>query len=116
MIMNTKILFSFLSAILLSISAYAYSPETIVLSNIENTEKGCIKEFLFCDKETNAPISKTVYNYDAEGRMLDKCMYEWNSSKGWIGVQKLEYNYEASNSPVAPVVKKWDKKNNKWEE
>ena len=42
--MNTKILLSFFSAILLSISAYAYTPETIVLSNIENTEKGCVKE------------------------------------------------------------------------
>jgi len=113
--MKTKFLFSFLAVILLSVSAYAYNPETIIYSNIETTENGCVKEFLFCDKETNAPISKTIYNYDAEGRMLEKTMYEWDSTKGWAGTQKFEYNYDNGNQPV-PSVKKWDKKNNKWTE
>lgn len=114
--MNAKILLSFLSAIILSISAYAHTPETIVLSNVENTENGCIKEFFFCDKETNVPISKTVYLYDIEGRMLEKAIYDWDGPNGWIGVQKLEYNYEKSDAPTIPTVKKWDKRSSKWVE
>lgn len=111
-----KLLFSFLSVFILSVSIYASNPETIVFTNIENTENGCVKEYLFCDKETNAPQSKAVYFYDVEGRMLEKTMYEWDSLKGWVGVKKFEYNYDENNQPMIPTLKKWDSKNNKWME
>jgi len=112
--MKTKILSIILLTFCLSISTYANTRETIKFSNIEQSENGCIKEFLYCDKETNTPLSKTIYRYDANGRMLDKATYEWNSSKGWIGTQKYVYEYDENNFPTTPTIVKWDKKANNW--
>lgn len=112
--MNTKFFKSLLAVLIFSLSSFAHNNETIVFSNIEQTEKGCVKEFLFCDKSTNEPLSKTVYNYDSEGRIQEKTILEWDKNQGWIGVHKYEYKYTANNQPNTPVLKKWDNKNNKW--
>lgn len=117
--MKTKILLSVLTVFLFTVNIYANKPETITLSNIEKTENGCVKEFLSCDKNTNAPISKTVYRYDAEDRMQEKATYEWNSNeKEWVGTQKYVYSYEKDNQLSAPSVSilKWNKKIKDWTE
>jgi hypothetical protein len=112
--MKAKFFFSLLVVLFLYTTTYANTPETIVLSNIEQTEDGCIKEFLSCDKNTNAPLSKTIYRYDAEGRIMDKATYEWSGSKGWTGIQKYTYEYDANNLPIPSVVK-WNRKSNNWD-
>lgn len=98
----------------LSVSVYATNLETIVYSNVETTEAGCVKEFLVCEKDSKAPISKMVYLYDADGRMQEKTTYEWDHTEGWIGIQKYEYSYDVNNQPSVPVLRKWDKKKNNW--
>ncbi|MDH6309303.1 hypothetical protein M2451_002811 [Dysgonomonas sp. PFB1-18] len=112
--MKAKFFFSLLAVLFLSTATYANTPETIVLSNIEQTEEGCVKEFLYCDKNTNAPLNKTTYRYDAEGRIMDKATYKWDSVKGWTGIQKYAYEYDANNLPVPSIVK-WNKKANNWD-
>jgi len=112
--MKAKFFFSILLVFCLSTTMNANTRETIKLSNVEQTEDGCVKEILYCDKETNTPLSKTIYNYDATGRMLKKATYEWNGFKGWIGVLKYEYGYDDNNLPTTPTVVKWDKKSNDW--
>ena len=111
--MNLKKLLLF-AVLFLSLSIYANDPETLMFSNIETTETGCVKEFLLCDKNTNAPLTKTVYNYDATGRMQEKATYEWDGAKGWIGVQKYEYSYDKNNQPTAPTLYKWDNRSSNW--
>lgn len=115
--MKTKILLSVLTIFLFTVNTYANKAETIIFSNIEKTEKGCVKEFLSCDKETNAPISKTVYEYDAEDRIQEKAIYEWNNNvKEWIGTQKYVYSYNKKDQSLTPsvTVLKWDKKIKDW--
>lgn len=112
--MKAKFFFSFLLVFCLFTAINANTRETIKLSNVEQTENGCVKEFLYCDKATNAPLSKTVYHYDSTGRMLEKATYEWDGSKGWIGVLKYEYGYDNNNLPTTSVIVKWDKKSNDW--
>lgn len=114
--MKAKFIFSILLLFCLSISINANTRETITFSNIEKTETGCVKEFLYCDKDTNAPLAKTIYNYDAEGRLLDKASYDWNGSQGWVGTQKYLYSYGENNQPLTPTLIKWDKKNKCWGE
>jgi len=110
--MKAKFFFILLFTFCLSASTYADSRETIKFSNVEQTENGCIKEFLCCDKATNAPISKTVYRYDNNDKLLEKATYEWNSLKGWVGTQKYVYTYE--NDKMTPSVIKWNNKSNDW--
>ncbi|WP_029901820.1 DUF3836 domain-containing protein [Prevotella sp. 10(H)] len=111
--MKTKILISLLAVLFFSANIFASTPETITLSNEEKTEEGSLKEVTLCDKDTNAPISKTVYRFDTDDRILEKATYEWTLDKGWVGIQKYEYTYNEENLPVPSVVK-WDKKNNDW--
>lgn len=112
--MNTKNFFALLAALMFSLNSVAHNNETIVFNNIENSENGCVKEYLFCDKDTNAPLSKTIYKYDNEGRIQEKTILEWNKTQGWIGIQMYEYNYTENNKSCTPSLKKWDNKNNKW--
>lgn len=112
-IMKAKNLFSLLAVLFLSASIYANTPETVTFSNVEKTESGCVKEFIFCDKSTSTPLTKTVYRYDAEERMQEKATYEWNDSKGWIGIQKYDYVYDDNNRPTARLTK-WNNKTNDW--
>lgn len=111
--MKAKNLFSLLAVLFLSASIYANTPETVTFSNVEKTENGCVKEFIFCDKNTNSPLTKTVYQYDAEERMQEKATYQWDSSKGWIGIQKHIYTYDSNNLPTPNLVK-WNRGNNNW--
>lgn len=112
--MKTKTLLSVFAAFFFSLSIYADSPKVIKFSNIEETTEGCVKEFLYCDEDTKAPLEKTVYPYDLEGRMLDKASYKWNDSKGWVGTQKFMYKYSSDNQPQQPTVVKWNDKKNCW--
>lgn len=112
--MKAKNLFLLFVVLFLSSSIYANTPETVTFSNVEKTENGCVKEFIFCDKSTNNPLTKTVYRYDAEDRMQEKATYEWNDSKGWIGVQKYDYIYDNDNNLPTPKLTKWDNKTNDW--
>lgn len=113
-IMKTKLILSFLLLFCISTATYANTRETITLSNIEKTERGCIKEFLNCDSETSAPLSKTIYNYDIEGRLLEKEYYKWSAKLGWVGTQKYSYYYDGNNQLLTPSVSKWDIKNKCW--
>ena len=113
--MKTKILLSVVAAFLFSININAKNPETITFSNVEKTEAGCTKEFLSCDKDTKAPISKTVYQYDADERIQQKATYEWDgNNKEWVGIQKYIYAYDKDNNPLAPAILKWNKKAKAW--
>ncbi|MDR3058998.1 MAG: DUF3836 domain-containing protein, partial [Prevotella sp.] len=102
--MNSRKLFSLFAILFLSLSIYANDPETVMFSNVETTETGCVKEFLFCDKDTNAPLTKTIYRYNAAGHMQEKATYEWKGDKGWTGVQKYEYTYNSDNQPATPII------------
>jgi hypothetical protein len=46
--------------------------------------------------------------------MQEKATYEWNSAKGWTGIQKYEYSYNADNQPATPTITKWNNKTNDW--
>jgi len=113
--MKTRTLLSLFVVCFITVNTFASNPETITFSNVEKTESGCVKEFLSCDKETNAPLSKTVYQYDAEDRLQEKATYEWNESrKEWLGIKKYLYSYDENNQPTTPVLLKWNKKTNDW--
>ncbi|MDR2947662.1 MAG: DUF3836 domain-containing protein [Prevotella sp.] len=114
--MNSRKLFSLFAILFLSLSIYANDPETVMFSNVETTETGCVKEFLFCDKDTNAPLTKTIYRYNAAGHMQEKATYEWKGDKGWTGIQKYEYTYNSDNQPATPIIYKWNNKTNDWSE
>ena len=112
--MKTKNLLSLFVAFFFAVGIYASNPETITFSNVEKTETGCVKEFLSCDKETNAPIAKTVYEYDSENRLLGKAIYNWDNADGWVGSKKYLYAYDENNQPITPFIVKWDKKTKNW--
>ncbi|MDU1892206.1 MAG: DUF3836 domain-containing protein [Dysgonomonas sp.] len=112
--MKAKAFFSLFVILFFSANIFAATPEKVMFSNIEETESGKVKEILFCDKDTNAPLTKTIYKYDTEGKIEHKASYEWNRSHGWVGTQKYEYTYDENNTPSTPVVKKWDKKTKDW--
>ncbi|NDV79379.1 DUF3836 domain-containing protein [Dysgonomonas sp. 511] len=112
--MKAKFFFLFVMILGFTASIHADSRETITFSNVEKTENGSVKEILHCNKYTNAPLLKTVYNYDADGRLLEKTLYEWNSNMGWVGTQKYQYNYSEDNQLLSPTFSKWDKKNKCW--
>lgn len=113
--MRAKKLLSLLAVLFLSAGIYANGGRsTIVYSNIDDCATGCVKEFLTCDVVTNAPLSKSVYKYDASGRMFEKSTYKWNGNDGWVGVQKYEYSYDQDNKPTTHLFNKWDKKKNDW--
>lgn len=114
--MKTKLSIALLVSMLFSISIFASDPETTTYSNVQNTENGSIKEFTTFRANSNEPVQKSTYKYDLAGNIQEKTVYKWNGDKGWVGSQKLEYEYdEASpNKPVAMSFAEWDNKKNDW--
>ena len=68
-----------------------------VLTNIEETENGSVKECVFLDKETLSPQTKSVYIYDIDKKLLEKTHLVWKGLKGWIETQRYVYNYSKTN-------------------
>jgi len=91
----------------------AGNPRTKVLSNIENRENGCTKEYTFVDDELR-PESRYVYQYSADGAMLSKTVYIWDSQEGWIGAHKYDYEYNRSGQVANLIFTSWDKDLEAW--
>lgn len=114
--MRTKIFLSLLIGLFITVGVSAKNPETTTFSNIETTASGSIKEFTTFTKDTNEPVQRSLYKYDLAGNIQEKVVYGWVNKRGWIGVQKLEYNYANGNSdkPTELIYTKWDTNTNDW--
>lgn len=114
--MKTKLSIALLVSMLFSISIFASDPETTTYSNVQNTETGSIKEFTTFRANSNEPVQKSTYRYDLAGNIQEKTVYKWNGDKGWVGTQKLEYEYDETspNKPIAMNFSEWDGKKNDW--
>lgn len=114
--MKTKLSFLFLVSMLFSISIFASDPETTTYSNIQNTETGSIKEFTTFRANSTVPVQKSTYRYDLAGNIQEKVVYKWDLDQGWIGAQKLEYEYDQTspNKPIAMNFSEWDARKKDW--
>lgn len=114
--MKTTILTSLLIACLSVANIFAQGTEKKVLTNIETTETGSVKELTFLNEETSQVDKKVVYQYDKEDKLLKKVDYKWRSDEGWIPTQKYEYEYDAEGKSSNVTFVKWDEKRNRWDE
>ncbi|NDV93815.1 DUF3836 domain-containing protein [Dysgonomonas sp. 521] len=107
--MKTRIL-SLAVVVLLSVaSVYASNPKTKVYSNSNDRTK----EYITVDSETSKALSKSVFNYDSDGTIKERALYQWIENQGWVGTQK--YSYEYNSDKLATIVyTKWDKETNAW--
>lgn len=114
--MKTTILTSLLIACLSVASAFAQETNKNMLTNIETTETGSIKELTFLNEETFEAEKKTAYHYDKEDKLLAKIDYKWHHREGWIPLQKYEYEYNTDGQSSKVTLTKWDAKKGKWAE
>jgi len=112
--MKATILTSVLVAFLSVANVFAQETEKKVLTNIEQTESGSVKELTYLNEETSQAEKKTAYHYDENDVLLQKIDYKWNSHDGWIPTQKYEYEYNAEGKVSNVTFTKWDEKKNKW--
>lgn len=114
--MRTTILTSLLIACLSVAGAFAQETNKNMLTNIETTETGSIKELTFLNEETFEAEKKTAYHYDKEDKLLAKVDYKWKHREGWIPLQKYEYGYDVEGKSSKVTFTKWDAKKGKWNE
>lgn len=114
--MKATILASLFIACLSVASVFAQGTERKVLTNIETTETGSIKELTFLNDETSQAEKRTAYHYDLEDKLLMKVDYKWSGRDGWTPVQKYEYEYNSDGQSSGVTLTKWDEKKKKWNE
>lgn len=114
--MKTRNFLLLVIGLFFAVNISAKKPETTTLSNVEVTASGTIKELTTFATETDEPMQRSVYKYDLSGNILEKITYKWAGSKGWEGLQKMEYSYNEENTdkPVSLTFAKWNTKNNDW--
>ena len=112
--MRATVLTSVLVAFLSIVNVSASEPKTKIYNNIETTENGCVKEYTFINLETLSPEKKSVYEYNADGLLVTKTEYKWNSEGGWTGFQKYEYEYNKNNKLTYLTHTEWDNERNTW--
>ena len=112
--MKTKTLL--LVAIISTFSLSIFASDPITSNNIIKTEKGSIKETTFFHEGSKKLSKKAICNYNLEEQLMEKIVYQWKGSKGWIALQKFEYTYASSQSitPMSVVHTRWDVKNRCW--
>ncbi|WP_029902077.1 hypothetical protein [Prevotella sp. 10(H)] len=70
--MKTRIYTLALAVIFVAANIYAGEPKLKVYDNHRVTESGTTKEYISYDEKQSKPVERNIYNYDAEGRLLDK--------------------------------------------
>lgn len=113
--MKATILTTVFAALVLSINVNAQEIKTY--SNVESTDSGTTKEYISVDSETLAPLTKEIYSYDAEGKIIEKVISKWSDSDAeWANTSKYEYTYGSSDSELVAHVAytKWSKSSNAW--
>lgn len=84
-----------------------------VLVNIENRDNGTTKEYLHM--VDNKPHTKFVYEYDADGRMLNKMLQQWDAEKSvWVGISRYDYEYGSNGKLNDVLYTLWNTKNSNW--
>ncbi len=96
---------TFLTSVLvaLSFTANVNANNVNTYSNIEATESGTKKEYISVNKESLKPLTKSFYNYDSDGRILEKTFSKWSYEKGWEVTGRYEYIYN-DVSKVASII------------
>ena len=92
-----------------------FAQDVVTYTNINKTEQGCVKEHIVFDKDSSSPLKKNVYVEDLNGQKISKASYKWTNNK-WVGVQKINYKFNADNQTTALVYLKWDTKVSDWSE
>lgn len=89
--MKTKI---FILAIIVScISSLNVTAQNRVLTNVNETKDGTVKEITLFDDQTSKPMQKKVYCYDSFGSRKSLSVFVWNRKEGWVERQKYTYKY-----------------------
>lgn len=114
--MKATILTSLFIACLSVASVFAQGTEKKILTNIETTETGSIKELTFLNDETSQAEKKTAYHYDLEDKLMMKVDYKWSGRDGWTPLQKYEYEYNLDGQSSGVTLTKWDENRGKWNE
>ena len=113
--MKARILTSILAVVFSVAILNAANPNSVKYTNEETTAAGTVKEYTFCEKETLKPLNRAVYQYNANGELLEKVYYKWDNNTGWVSVQK--YNYEYQDNKVASLIySEWDSSLGTWSE
>lgn len=95
--MKARILTSVLASLVLLVSfgnLSAGNPPVKVYTNHLVTDDGSTKEYTFANSKTLKPESKTTYKYTTDGVLQERAIYRWNSEKGWVTIQKHNYEYK----------------------
>lgn len=87
--------------------------EKVLYSNVMETESGTIREYVSADPDTKMPLTKNTYIYDNNDVRLSKTSYNWDSQKGWIEYDKIEFHYIGS-TPHSISYIKWDNQKQEW--
>lgn len=112
--MKTLIITALLTVLLSVATAFGQDTNNLVLTNIETTEDGDIKEMVFLNDETLEVERKTVYHYNNQDQLLMKVNYSWVSRDGWRPVQKYEYTYNLEGKTATVAHTSWNIKKKEW--
>lgn len=101
-------------AVLSLTSVVAGNPKKKIFSNIENHNKGCIKEYVIADKNLK-PEERAVFECDTNGKLLTRVLYKWDAEAGlWTTIHKHDYSYNESGQVANVVYTRWDNKQQRW--
>lgn len=114
--MKAAILTSFLLACLSVANVFAQDTDKKVLTNIEQTETGTIKEQIYLNDESSQAERKITYYYDLDDNLFQKVDSKWDSHAGWVPAQKYEYTYNTFGKVASVTFTKWDNKREQWAE
>jgi len=108
------IIISLAAAVLTSVSVSVNANNPKVYSNVEITNAGTNKEYVYMDDNTSMPKMKTALVCDANGMVTSKVVSEWKEGKGWVNSSKYEYKYNSSNKVSTMVYTEWSGKSGSW--
>lgn len=111
--MKAIILTSILTVLSLT-NLTAGNPKGRVLCNVENHAGGLTKEYIVADKNLR-PESKAIFEYDANGALLSRVLYQWNAKKqNWTTIHRHKYEYNEDGQVNKVSFTQWDNRLKAW--
>jgi hypothetical protein len=72
------------------------------------------KEYIKYNKNNRQYMSKTIYQYEQNGNVIDRVTYKWNKHYGWIATTSHKYKYNNNNQIQNIYYTKWDFSKEQW--
>lgn len=112
--MKTKTLTAAILFALASFANLSAKPNNFLLENRYTTTSTVITEKMKINSKTQMPNQKNIYERNTDNKLVNKEVYLWDVSRGWVPSCKYQYHYTISGKLIKVEYSEWNTNENNW--